>query len=683
MARAPKRKRRERRTAVRARTRARPAGETEPAPRAQPLPRLSRHDIPPALALVALAVVCFIPALSGGFVWDDKSFIVEEPLVRRWSGLWHIWLSPGDLRELHYWPLTYTTFWLEHKLWGLNPAGYHAVNVVLHALNTVLVWRLMRALGAPGGWAVAALFAVHPLHVEPVAWIIGRKDLLAALFYLGAALAWIRFTGTPGRGRYCLALACYAAAMLSKSSAVTLPAALVVWHWWRQGRVSASDWLRLAPLFAVGFCIALAGVWFFTAHWPYASGYSVVERALVAARALCWYAGKLLWPADLAVIYPGWEISAADPAAWLYVAGVAAVAGGLWLARRRTGRGALAGVAFFALALSPTLGFVDHQYMGISLVAERYAYLAGIGWMAVVVGGVACGVRWLSRVQARTATAALAVVLVVFSTLTWRQSGIYRDPLTLHRHILSHHPESALAHRGMGDVLIELERYEEAVESFRGALALEPESVTAYEGLGKALLRLERYEEAVESFRGALALHPERIAAHTELGKALHRLERYEEALESFRSVVASYHRDKRTAFFLRMGAVPRSLGLPVAYDHMGIALFRLGRHEEALESYRAALALEPGSAMTHVRTGWVLARLGRHEEAVESYRDALALEPESVMAHASMGDALVRLERYEEALESFERALSADPSLEPARAGAEYARRRLEDSGR
>ena len=279
--------------------------------------------------------------------------------------------------------------------------------------------------------------------------------------------------------------------MLSKSAAATLPAALVVWHWWRQGRVSAADWLRLAPLFATGLCIALAGVSFFTTNWPYASGYSVVERALVAARALCWYAGKLLWPADLTVIYPGWEISAADPAAWLYVAGVAAVAGGLWLARRRTGRGALAGVAFFALALSPTLGFVDHQHMGISLVAERYAYLAGIGWMAVLVGCVACGVRRLSRVQARTATAALAVLLVVFATLTWRQSGIYRDPLTFHRHILSHHPESALAHRGMGDVLIELERYEEALKSFEGALSADPSLEPARAGAEYARRRLE------------------------------------------------------------------------------------------------------------------------------------------------------------------------------------------------
>ena len=277
----------------------------------------------------------------------------------------------------------------------------------------------------------------------------------------------------------------------------------------------------------------------------------MVERALVAARALCWYAGKLLWPADLAVIYPGWEISAADPAAWLYVAGVVAVVGGLWLARRRTGRGALAGVAFFALALSPTLGFVDHPYMGISLVAERYAYLAGIGWMAVVVGGVACGVRLaVPSPRARTASAALAAVLVVFATLTWRQSGIYRDPLTFHRHILSHHPESALAHRGMGDVLIEVGRYEEAVESFRRrprARALRASRLT--KGWGKPCSTWSATRRPSSPSEAPSLSTPRGSRPRRRLGKALHRLERYEEALESFRSVVASYHRDERDRF--------------------------------------------------------------------------------------------------------------------------------------
>ena len=191
----------------------------------------ARRDGWALLGLAALVAVSYFPALSGGFVWDDVVF-AEAPVVHRWSGLASIWLSPADIRnEGHYWPIVYPTLWLEHKLWGLDPFGYHLVNVVLHAVNTVLVWRLLRALAVPGALAVAAVFAVHPLHVEAVAWIIERKDLLSGACYLGAALAWIRFAGDPRPGPGSAALALHVAGLLSKSIVVTLPAALLVWHW--------------------------------------------------------------------------------------------------------------------------------------------------------------------------------------------------------------------------------------------------------------------------------------------------------------------------------------------------------------------------------------------------------------------------------------------------------------------
>ena len=202
--------------------------------------RFTRQDILPILALGVLVVVCYLPAiLWGGFVWDDKIFVNAEP-VRAVSGLWQIWFSPIDISiegEGHYWPLVYTTFWLEHKLWGFAPTGYHIVNVLLHLVNTLLVWHLLRRLAVPGAWVVAAVFAVHPLHVESVAWIIERKDVLSGLFYLAAVLAWMRFVEQPSRGRYVCSLALYAAGLLSKSIVITLPVALLIWHWWKQNRV--------------------------------------------------------------------------------------------------------------------------------------------------------------------------------------------------------------------------------------------------------------------------------------------------------------------------------------------------------------------------------------------------------------------------------------------------------------
>ena len=190
----------------------------------------SRQDVLAFVALGLLVVVSYLPAmLWGGFVWDDTTCIKADP-VRDVSGLWQIWFSPGAIEgERHYWPLVYTTFWLEHKLWGFDPTGYHVVNVLLHLANVLLLWHLLRRLAVPSAWMMAAVFAVHPLHVESVAWAIERKDVLSGLFYLAAALAWMRFVEQPRRGWYAWSLALYAAALLSKSIAITLPVALLIW----------------------------------------------------------------------------------------------------------------------------------------------------------------------------------------------------------------------------------------------------------------------------------------------------------------------------------------------------------------------------------------------------------------------------------------------------------------------
>ena len=198
--------------------------------------------------------------LWGDFIWDDL-MMVGTPAVRDATGLRQIWFSPGEIdAEVHYWPLVYSTFWLQHKLWGFAPAGYHVVNVLLHAASTLLLWRLLRRLAVPGAWIAAAVFAVHPVHVESVAWVIELKDVLSGLFYLPAALAWIRFETKPRPSPYVATLALYVAGMLAKSVVMTLPVALLIRQWWQRGRVTLADLLRLAPFFLVGAGI-MVGTW--------------------------------------------------------------------------------------------------------------------------------------------------------------------------------------------------------------------------------------------------------------------------------------------------------------------------------------------------------------------------------------------------------------------------------------
>ena len=498
--------RQERRRAVRDDAKAQQTVET-----ASPLTvatSYARQDALAFLALGLLVVVSYLPAmLWGGFVWDDR-IITNSEAVQEVSGLWKIWFSPSAIgEEGHYWPLVYTTFWLEHKLWGYAPAGYHVVNVLLHLANALLLRHLLRRLAVPGAWMVAAVFAVHPLHVESVAWVIERKDLLSGLFYLAAALAWMRFVEQPNSRRYACSLALYAAGLLSKSIVVTLPVAILIWHWWKQGRVTSTDLLRLVPFGVVGLVITIGDLSFYQSVEPLSLGYSLTERTLIAARALWFYAGKLLWPSDLAVIYPLWDIRVADPLAWGYLIAAVALAVALWRFRRQIGRGPLAGALFFAVTLLPVLGFVDYGYMQYAFVADRFQYLAGIGFMAVVIGAASYSVCRLPSMWQKGALGVAALALVVLGLLTWRQASIWRNKETLWRHVVTFNPQARDAHLSLSKVLYRQKRYAEALEAVRVAVEQRPNHYNPHATLGAIFNALGRFEEAETHLRRSITLH--------------------------------------------------------------------------------------------------------------------------------------------------------------------------------
>ena len=458
----------------------------------------SRRDALAVLALGLLAGVCYLPAmLWGGFVWDDHIWS-QSRAVLEWSGLSTIWSWPSRIyQEAHYWPLTYTTFWLEHKIWGLAPAGYHVVNVLLHLLNSLLVWRLLLRLGVPGAWVVAAVFAVHPLHVESVAWIIERKDVLSGLFYLAAVLVWLRFLEQPRPWRYGLALLLFVAGLLSKSIVVTLPAALLILQWWKEGRITVRDLRRLAPFFLTALLITAVDLSSVGSRHAFLD-YSLAERMLVASRALWFYAGKLVCPTDLAVIYRRWDIGLGDPWAWLYLAGAAALAATAvvhapqdWA--RAAGRGvvlcgdAVAGAELRESRLHDLLPggrplSIPGRHRGDSRPHRR---CRARGQPAV--GGLKSG-----------ATGLLVVVLALLGTTTWRQAEIYRDTVTLFSHIVSLNPKARNAHIYLSSALTRAGRPEEALAAARMAVEKRPDHANAYATLGALLIRTERFIEAEE-----------------------------------------------------------------------------------------------------------------------------------------------------------------------------------------
>ena len=581
---------------------------------------VSRRDAFSFLVLGVLIAVVYFPAALAGFVWDD-SIMRELRAVSTWGGIWELWFDPvnaylegGTRKEGHYWPLLYTTFWIEHKLWGFSPAGYHIVNILIHFANTVLLWRLLVRLAVPGAWFVAAVFAVHPLHAESVAWIMARKDMLATLFCLASLAIWLRFVESPGRGRYAAALLLFAAAMLCKSVVVFFPATLLILQWWKEGRLTRADLLRAAPFFLVGLAIAVGDMLFYQNVQPLSLGFSAAERALIAAHALWFYVGKLLWPMGLAVIYPHWDVNVADPLAWGYVIAAVAVAAALWFLRGRVGRGPLACALFFAVILLPTLGFVDYGYMRYSFVADRYQYLAGIGVIVFFAGAASQGSYKLPDVLRKAAKGAALALLFLLGAATWNQAGVYKDEVTLFRHVISLNPQAYTAHLNLAYALLHSEgASEEALTAARIAVKRRPLYHSSRNVLGAALSGLGRHEEAERHLRRAVELNPRYAPAFLNLGESFRMRSRYKEALEAY------------------LAAIRIDRDYPLPYVGMGYVLFGLKRYEAAVSSMKQALSLKPDLPMAprlHFLMGQALRKMGRHDEAERHLRRAGKLAP-------------------------------------------------------
>ena len=495
-----------------------------------------------AFVLVFITLLAYQPVWHAGFIWDDDVYVTKNPALRSLDGLQGIWSKPGT--TIQYYPLVFTSFWVEYHFWKLQPLGYHLVNVLLHALNAVLLWRVLRRLELPGAWWAAAIFAVHPVTVESVAWITERKNVLSCLFYLLAVLAYLRFrplTGARAAGAmdwrfYPLVVGLSLCALLSKTVTCSLPAVLLLLVWWKTGRVEKRDALPLAPLFILG--AALASMTMGMEKRAGAVGeewtLSFVQRCLVAGRVPWFYAGKLFWPGQLTFIYPHWEIDAG--AAWQYLFPMAALAAliVLWRLRTRIGRGPLVAVLCFAGTLVPALGFFDVFPFLYSYVADHFQYMACIGLISLAVSMGAAICRRAGPWGRNLGTVAAAIVLLILGVFTWRQARIYQDLTTLWSDTLTKNPQCLMAHNNLGLALVSLGRVQEAKEQYEQALQINPKNAEVHNNLGNALSKAGRFQDAIQHYELALQLEPKLTEVHCNLGGALLQAGKIQDALGQY-----------------------------------------------------------------------------------------------------------------------------------------------------
>jgi protein O-mannosyl-transferase len=482
-------------------TRQAPGAEAAPAPI-----RLTKSDLVLALVLLACAFLAYGPALHGKQLWDDDAH-VTKPELRSADGLARIWSRLGATQQ--YYPLAHSVFWLEYRAWGESTLGYHVVNVLLHCGSAVLLMLILRALAIPGAWVAAAVFALHPVQVESVAWITELKNTLSGFFYFAAALAYLKYDRQRSERAYGLAILLFVLGLLSKSVVATLPAALLVVFWWRRGRI---DWMRdvapLVPFFLVGIA---AGLFTASVEQRFIIGtegseydLTLIERCLVAGRAFWFYLGKIVFPARLVFIYARWSVSQAVWWQYLFPAAALALAAGLWGIRRRS-RAPLAALLFFSATLFPALGFFDVYPFRYSFVADHFQYLACIGPVALIAGG-ASGWRLLDGKR----ILALAIpVLLALGALTWRQSHEYADIETLFEATLRDNPGCWIAHTHLARSFAAAGRTDEAIDHFEKALALKPDNLGARNRLGILLADKGRLDEAIVHFRKAREIGPD------------------------------------------------------------------------------------------------------------------------------------------------------------------------------
>ncbi|MBZ5638267.1 MAG: tetratricopeptide repeat protein [Acidobacteriia bacterium] len=605
-----------------------------------------------AALLVGATLVIYLPAIHGGLIWDDDAH-VTRPDLRSLHGLSRIWLELGATQQ--YYPLAHSAFWLAHRLWGDDTLGYHLANILLHALAAVLVWRVLLRVKIPGAYLAAAVFALHPVHVESVAWITELKNTLSAVFYLGSAWAYLRFDEDRRVRWYVLATGLFVLGLLSKTVTATLPAALLVVFWWRRGRLAVRrDALPLLPWLGMGAAAGLATAWVERAlvgAQGEAFSLTAVERCLLAGRVTWFYLGKLLWPANLTFIYPRWEVR--QDIAWQYLFPLAAGALvlALWLLRRRW-RGPLAAYLFFVGTLFPVLGFLNVYPFRFSFVADHFQYLPSLGPIALASAGIALGAARLGSVP-RWASRAPAVALpCVLALLTFRQSATYSDVETLYRTTLARNPGCWMAYNNLGNFLAGEGRNREAIDLLTRAAQLRPDLAEVRNNLGRALLQDRRIPEAVEQLDRALELKTDYTEARVNLGVALLQEGRDAEA-------IATYER-----------VLDRTPDNAEAHSNLGLVLARQGRVREATEHFERALQLKPGYPEAHFNLGNVLAGAERLDEAIAHYGEAIRSRPDYADAHNNLGVVLLRQSRVREAIEHYERALRIRPDFVEAHDG-------------
>lgn len=561
-----------------------------------------------ALFLILAVVAAYQPLWHAGFIWDDDVYVTNNPLLTASDGLKQIWFSTNSPSQ--YFPLTYTTFRIERSIWGLNASGYHWVNILLHAINSLLVWKLLKRLTIPGAWLAAAIFALHPVQVESVAWITEQKNALMCFFFLLTLLSWIEFfEARDERWRwYWLALFLYSLALFSKTTACTLPAAMLLILWLKRHPINWQHILQIAPFMAMGIGMGLLTMWWerhhigtqgkmFAMTWP--------ERLIVATHAIWFYIGKFFWPINLVFSYPKWEIDAHAITSYGWLLSLTLLGIAIYFLRRHIGRSVEMAMLFFVATLSPILGFIMLYTFHYTFVADHYQYVACIGLIALF----AAGIFTIFKNKSILRFFISGILLPTLAVLTFHQCQMYRDEETLWRATIQKNPASWMAYDNLSRILLGKGQLDETIQCEQKALELNPHDEVACDNLGIAYFQKGRTQDALAIYKTAVEINPYFIEGYNGFGNALLQNGQVADAIAIYRKALALNPNSAETL------------------NNLGRVLIDNGRPKEALGYLQRAVQLRPNVAMIQYNFGRALLANGQLESAVAHYKIAVTFQ--------------------------------------------------------
>lgn len=568
-----------------------------------------------AFLIVAAGFWVFGPALHGDWIGDDSWYVVDNPLIYDPARLWKAWFQIGSWVE--YYPIEETVQWVQWQLWHTETFGYHLTNVVLHLTSALLVWRLFNKFGLRLAWLGGLLFVVHPMTVDSVALINELKASLSLPPFLLAMCAWIDYEENRNIRDYRLALGLFVVAMLCKITMAMFPVVILLYAWWKRGRIGWRDLKASAPFFAIAFALGMATIEAGDIYSHVGTSYArdiprgdLISRVVLAGEVIAFYFSKCLLPVTPMAIYPEWKVDPHSPAQYLPLVVLALVIYFLWTKRETWGRHALLGLGFFLIMLAPFMGLHWISYMNETWVLDHLLYIPMIGLIGLVVAGLGELARQLPRSVHPLGMGILTIAVGSLAMISHGYAEAFQGEATLSAYNLRYNPNSASLHNNLGVALAKADRLTEAVEQFEAALRLDPGALNTRQNLGNALLSLGRVSEAIEQHQQLLKLNPNLWEAHRCLGDDL----------------------------------------------------MQAGQVAEAIAEYREAVRLDSHSAWMHYNLGLVLRHHGQLPQAIEEYKKALEINPNYAEAHNSLGIALFLTGRNQEAREHFEEAIRINP---------------------